>query len=165
MVWRVLFVLGLYRLGQGANLAYYMFGTNYGQVFTDLSGCDQTAVNGETSSKNKYDTTPTDRGAYFKYFSLALASFSSNRITLPPNDIVPLSFAYPGQFSISMWVMGVKNNYLFVAYSDDNNNVAITTCDTTTLCSCNFCFEVQIMVEGSSYTLDTPNDTFSLSKV
>ena len=68
---------------------------NFGQIFYDASGNNLFAVNGNSSSLDIYDTTPTDRGAYF-------SSSAYNKITLPPNDFITSAFNLGSTFSILM---------------------------------------------------------------
>jgi hypothetical protein len=114
-----LLLLGLlYYQVFGNLIVQYKFGINYGQIFTDYSSYGRNAVNGNSYLNTTYDTTPTDRGAYFN-------TSGSSLITLPPNNNITTQFLLTIPFTLNTWVFpeenGINSQYLFSRFF--NNSV------------------------------------------
>jgi hypothetical protein len=135
------FLLSLLFYGVVASIiVQYKPGINYGQIFYDYSGNGRHAVNGYSYLTTDYDTTPTDRGAYFNSSGLNVISF-------PSNDRIPTQFSLPNTFTAYMWVFREENGsdqYLFVRNSDtgkivmmkSNNNLQIVVYQGGNYCNC-----------------------------
>lgn len=109
---RILFTL---IVSKGSIDIDYQLGSYFGQVLYDTSGNSNYANNGETSLAETYDTTPTDRGAYFDTSLL-------NKIKLPPNEAQTAVYNLNNPSVIVFWVMFLDSdieNFLFYRCTPD----------------------------------------------
>jgi hypothetical protein len=133
-------LMSIFSYGVFASIMFqYKPGVNYGQIFYDYSGNGRHAVNGYSSLTTDYDTTPTDRGAYFNSTGL-------NVITFPSNNKVA-QFPLPSTFTAYMWLFREENGseqYLFIRTTKTNyidlmkfgNNIYLSVYQGGISCSC-----------------------------
>jgi hypothetical protein len=78
-----------------AKILEYKFYKSYGEIFYDFSGNGRHAVNGLNSTSDTFEMICTDRGVH--------SDGTTERITLPPNNIATQSFNLPSVFSLIFW--------------------------------------------------------------
>ena len=99
-----------------SQLAYYKFGSNFGQIFYDYSGSGNHGQNGYTLENDDRDTKPTRTGAYFTVQQ-------SCYIMLPPNNIKSSSISIGSTFSIVMWFNSLDDGDGYLTYRErDSSN-------------------------------------------
>jgi hypothetical protein len=142
------FVILLYYQGVCSKILEYKFGLNYGRVFNDYTNNQHYAVNGKNYDYDDYDTTPTDRGAYFHMDNKRL-------INLPPNELsASVNFSLPSTFTINTWILPLEKGYIFTRYLKSTIYISIIIIDT---------YNIQMNVNSQLCT--SSDSSFQLSKI